>query len=657
MRKIALFVILCTLLMPVLYAQNAVSLFNRGEENFQDKNWDDALYYYKKSLEKNPYYTKAILKIIEVNLQKIKNYNEAEQYIKKLLKIDPKNLKGLNFQGLHALIQYNIEKTRDKRSKAEKALNEALKIFSKITKIDPLNYNGPLGLAKVYIKKRYFTQAEKYLKKLIKINEKRIDAYLTYSELYIIQNKLSKAEKKIKRGEYFHPDHPDIYYYFGLINDKNNNKKEAQYYYEKAYYKDHDNPDTVLNLADIYFSLRQWDKAAEFINNSLNNFPDMPLLYNKLALAYQFNNNIDKALDNFKKTYELNTTDDIIKYHLENLLISKRKLYNKDRKKFSGLHFQTAKKFDENFYKYDALYEYKRGLQIHSDNKKQRYNLAKLYKRMGFHEKYLKELKIVLMLDPGDQLLKDKFEKARTFKSTRLSYKLGINQYKIKKDRYNIFIPSFNKKKNSFINNQTGKIIADSINNHLNLYNKFRVNNNKNDNTDYYFYLQRNEIKKIAKQKKADYYVFGQFTENSDFLSVDFKLFPVKQDEPVKSFTGISRGKDKLYFLSKDIASQINDFFKVKGAIIKIKTDNNIIINLGKNDRIKKGDKIEIYNKGSIAKDFDLNKYSKKQPVKTGSAKIIRIDEQIAEARLEKLDYINKVSLNDTVYLIKKKGK
>ncbi len=623
-----------------LYAQSAVELYNKGENNLEQQKWDDALYYYKKALQENSYYTKAILKIIQVNL-KIKNYEEAGKYIDKLLKIDPENIEGINFQGELALIL-----NKD---------NDAFKIYARAKKIDPLNYNALHGLAKVYIRKKDFSQAEKYLKKLIKIDKKRIDAYLTYAEFYIIKNKLDNAEKMIKKAEYYHPDHADIYFYYGLVYDKENKKEFARDYYEKAYYQNKNNSDTILNLLDIYFSLREWEKAMKFAQNSLNEFPDIPLLYNKLALSYQFSDDIENALMNFKKAYKLNTADDIIQYHLEDLFVAEKSFYDKDRKKFAHMHFQKAMTADRNYYKYDALYEYKRGLQIQSEDWQQRYNLAILYKEMGFSEKYLKELEIALMLNRDNQKIKDKLEKAYTYRAKRLSTQLGIEQYKIEKDRIRVFSPCFNKAGNDYINNQTGKVIADSINNHLSLNNMFELIKYDNENVDLYFNLNRNQIKKMAKEYKTDYYVYGTFKENTDYLSVEFKFYPVNGDEPIKSFTSVSRGKDKLYYVSKDIAKQINDLFKVKGTIINIKVDNNIIINLGRDDTVEKGDRIEIYSRAGISKDFALNKYSKIAPKMVASAKIIRVDEQIVEAELEKPDYINKISLNDKVYLIKKK--
>ncbi|MBU1077955.1 MAG: tetratricopeptide repeat protein [Spirochaetes bacterium] len=635
-NRLIFIIIVC--LCSSLYAQNAVDLYNTGEEHFQRSNWDDALYYYKQALEKNPYYSKALIRIITINY-KINNYEETEKYVNKLLKTAPNNTDGLVYKGKLKLIEQKDD--------------EALKIFTQVKKIEPMNYDALLGIAKVYIKRRYYDEAKKYLDKVLRIDEKRVDGYVVYAEFYIARKKLKEAKAKLKKGEYFNPADPGIYFYYGLIYDKENDFRQARVYYEKSYYSDPEDHNTVLNLSDVYFKLGEWTKAIEFIENSISAFPNMSPLYNKLALSYQFNNDIDNAVKNFIKAYELKSTDDIIKFQLEDVLILKRSFYNKDRKRFAGMHFKNADNYNKNFNRYDALYEYKRGLQLHSENWKERYNLANLYKRTGFLEKYLKELQVALMLDPNNKYINDKLEVARTFKKDRLSYELGIDQYKVNKDRIKIYVPAFNKNDNNYINNQSGKVVAESIKNHLNLYSKFEVIFDTKDTADHYFNVNRNEVRKTARSLGADYYLFGSLKENEDYLSINFKIYPVRNDEPVNTFSGVARGKDKLYYLSKDMASQINGFFRISGTVIRIE-GNDIVVNVGQDEEIKKGDILEIYDQGGLSKDFHLHKFYKRPGKVRGTAKVTRIDEQIALAALEDLDFVNKVSVNDKIVLIKK---
>jgi len=632
---------------------NAVEFYNMGEESFNKNTFDEALYYYKKALDENPYYTKAILRVIEINVL-LNNLSEADLYIKKLLNVSPDNIKGLIYKGNLYLKLYKNKSVQNLKE-AKKYLKTSEKSFLKILNIKPLNYDAILGMAKIALIRNDFLTARDYLNKLLKINKDRIDAYLIYADMFIMKNKYKKAKEFLKKAEHIFPNNPKIFYYYGLINEKKNNLKRAKFFYERSYYYNPFNSNTVLNLLNIYFKLRDWKKVIDFAEKSLEDFPDTYLLYNKQGLAYFFKNDIDKCIKNLKKSYELNSTDDIVKYYLEEVLINKKSFYTEDRKKFAEKHFLQAERYNKNFYTKDALFEFKRGLQIYSEDWKRRYELSLLYKKLGLLEKYLKELKIAITLNPYNTKLKDKYEIAKTFRKKRLGYELKINQYEISKDKIKIFTPSLNPEGNNYLHNQTGLVLGLSINNHLRLFNKFRVIDPEIDNPDFYFPLSRKKCKYLAKINGADYYLFGSFTENGEYISVSVKLYPVLGDEEIVKFESVAKGKDKIYFLSKDIAQKINDFFKTFGSIIKIKTDNNFIINLGTADGVKKGDRIEIYDKGSIYKDFIFHKYFKKPPQKVGTAKIIKVDEQIAEAEPEKITYIDKISLNDKVFLIQKK--
>ncbi len=92
------------------------------------------------------------------------------------------------------------------------------------------------------------------------------------------------------------------------------------------------------------------------------------------------------------------------------------------------------------------------------------------------------------------------------------------------------------------------------------------------------------------------------------------------------------------------------------GTIIKIR-DKEIIVNLGIDDRIQRGDRLEIYNKGSLNKNLTLEQYSKIEPKIIGYAKIKDSDEQISLAELEKPMYVDQVSVNYTVKVVKEKKK
>ncbi len=632
-----LFLVFNIFILSSLKGESALSYFQKGEKYFSEKDYDNALYYYKKSLMKNRYYTKSLYKLALIN-KLLGNKKEEEKYLKRLIKINPYHLNALLM-----LTDLYISKNK---------IKEAERICKKLLKKYPLNYDATIYLAKVYMIKKYYPYAEKKLKEAIKIDNNRAEAYIVYGELEIIKKRYKKAEEFLKKALYYEPDNYKGYFYYGVLNVKKGNISEAVNYFSKAYNLNSEDTSIIFNLSDLYFKLQNWDKAEEFLKKALKNYSDLYILYYKLGLVYQFKDMFDEAGENYKKALNLKSSDVISRYIYENNLIKHFSFYNPDRIFYSRFHIKRAKEYENKNQLMDALYEYKRGLKLFSEKWQDRYNLALLYKKMGFLEKYLKELKLAYTLNPEKIELKFKYEMALKFKEKRLSYKLKINQYDIPKDKVKILVLNFKAIDNQYIHNYAGKIIADSISENFLLYNKFK-NYDFIDNK-YYFIQDRNDIKKIAMKNGFDYYAYGFYKENEDYLYVNFDIYSVKRDESIKKIEAISSGKDRLYLIGKNVVKKLFKFFPTTGKIID-KKDNYIVINLGLADGLKIRDKIEIYSNESIEKDFTFMRFFRKNPHKKATATIYKLDEQISLAKLDSGYKSWNINLNDRVKVVKKK--
>jgi len=639
MRKLFILFFIITLYCTELFSENANNYFNRAENYFKDRKYKDAIYYYKKSVEKNPYYTIAIYKIGK-SYYSINRIDNAIKYYKKALNTNPNYLPALNSIG-YAYISKGKNST-------------ALSYFKKALDISPLNYDALVGMARVYFIYSDYEKSENYLKQALSRDKSRAEAYIQLSHIYVAKRKYKKALSLLNTALRYNPQEYKIYLNKGLVYKKKGDLIKSKNEYEKAYSINSDDISVILNLSELYIKRNDWRKAVKFLEKTIKVYPNVKSLYSKLAFAYQMINKNDKALENLRKVVNMDINDDILVYHYENLLIKNRSLYNPERIKEAKKHFTRAKKFLNNNNRYDAITEYRRALQLYSDNWQERYNLALLYKKMGQLGKYLKELKIAIKLNPSNVNLKDKLEFAERFRYKRLSYKLDIDQYSVPKDKIKILILNFVPIKDKYLYIQSGKIIADSINNHLRSFAKFKVYS-MSDNK-YYRPYSRNNIRILAEKLNADYFVYGSFEENENYISLKFNLYSTKEDEPIKEFKTTLRGKNKLYKLSKDIARQMNDFFPVYGHILEIK-DNNIIINIGFNEGIKKGDTLGIYGGSNLVENYKYYTYDEVSKGKKCDAKIVATDEEISIARTVKKWDINKVSINDRIKVVKKRKK
>ncbi len=76
----------------------------------------------------------------------------------------------------------------------------------------------------------------------------------------------------------------------------------------------------ILEAVYFYFQNQKYKKAIKILKKEIINFPDdVDLLYN-LAILYESVNEFDKARDFFKKVLELDKNNEDAKKHLEKLI-------------------------------------------------------------------------------------------------------------------------------------------------------------------------------------------------------------------------------------------------------------------------------------------------------------------------------------------------
>lgn len=640
MKKIIVSLLLFFCALPLSGATSSEH-YQKGEELMEQKNPEEALFYFKKALEKNPYFSKALLRIARIGME-MQNYAESQRYLDRFLKLAPRDPEGLNLQGDLYLARNNTA--------------GALESFEKSKKNDPLNYGALEGLARVALRQKNYGLAESRLNALLKIDPEREEAYISFARLYLMKKRTGDAEKYVNQGLARHPESPVIYFFKGVLENKKKNPAKARVYFEKSFSYNPASADTILNLIRVYFTLRDWNKAEEFLEKMLVKWPDQSLLHNQLGLARQLNSKPAGAADSFKRSHDLNITDDVVRFHWEDFLVRKKSFYDPDRKKLAAFHFDLAGKHDAAFRYQDALYEYKRGLTLHSENALQRDRLGLLYKKNRLLEKYLKELQAAALLDPENKSLSDRLEKARTFRKSQLSFRLGIDQYGAAKERVRIFLAPFERPEEGYLHFQAGQVIAESISRHLGLYNKFETAAGDADDPDLYFHPERNKLRQMARQARCDYYLHGGFREEADFISAEFSLYSVREDEPLRSFVCSGRGREKLYVLSADAARQLDSFFPARGTILMIR-DGRLAVNLGSDDRIKVKDRLAVYSRSSLSKDAVLEQYTRESSGIIGYAVVRELDEQICLAEPEDPALLDRISVNDQVRLAEKKGK
>lgn len=147
-------------------------------------------------------------------------YDEAIEFLRQVLKIDPKSVAAYNQMGL-------IYSEADQR-------NEAIDSFKKSLEMEPQNLQARLGLGEVYSK--------------------------------MTRNDLAVAE--FLKAESLKPNDTELLFKIALEYWYNQKLEEAAKYYQKIIAITPDHIQTHLNLISVYEKLKNWEKALEEIETS-----------------------------------------------------------------------------------------------------------------------------------------------------------------------------------------------------------------------------------------------------------------------------------------------------------------------------------------------------------------------------------------------------
>lgn len=239
--------------------------------------------------------------------------------------------------------------------KPEKALQDITKALdnkqtpAQVVKFfKDLGITGMLSMVKgfiFYFKAQAHGQLGEIDTAMVSIN-RAIEYYSTYGPsyelrglIYFNQNKSSLAYKNFQKAVEINPKSVNTWNLMGLINFYRGNYNEAVAQYQKANQLNPKAMNVLVNMSLAYWLQGNRVKAFEAMGKVLRGKPGPEYFYH-YAYFHHLNGNLDKAMVNFKKAYDLNS--DILKIRAT---VINRAPASSPTRKFYQDQLKTAKKY------------------------------------------------------------------------------------------------------------------------------------------------------------------------------------------------------------------------------------------------------------------------------------------------------------------------
>lgn len=605
-------------------------LYNKGAELEAEGDLYKAYDFYQQSLKLNPSYIEPLLGLTAI-LFKMQQFDQALEFVERSIDLDPNNQEILN---LKARILIGLGH-----------FDEAKEIFEKILHSNKNNLNARLGLADLQAIYGLYSSAITSYHSILKGYPQNSRALMAIVLIYEDMKNFEEADHYIKTTISAYPNNISIrllaarHYY--------NNKKyllaENQAKFALKIAKDKIEP--AILLAKIYLSQGHLYQALDLLLE-YEESENLDILY-LLAYTYDELGNFSKAILYYKKLLALNPGDEITRIALEETVRVNSEFNSEHRVELANFHFDLAREFKNRSYFQKAYLAYRRGLSLSPHSSLGISGLADIYKINDYLSKYHKKIQELHEMDIENIRLKDILEVYETKVSDFVSTRWKIDQFLINRDEIKAAMFYIIDDANKLEHYNAGKNLLAYFNHVFTGYEGVRIVNKQCKVKDY------SEAFKLAQESGAEYFFILNFEEIKNIFSTNINVYFTSSGILLDNLSVTSAGNNRVI---DNFSILVRDFFSlmpVRGSILNLNFEK-ALINLGKVDGIKVGDKLSIIRREFLSLKGRGFGFDYPNEYLVGEIEVLAVDDLVAEGRVVKKLHYNYINQRDYVIFEKK---
>lgn len=182
----------------------------------------------------------------------------------------------------------------------------AAEAFLKALEEDKNNPNILNNIGLCYSKLAKDDLATEYFIKALSFNSKSVQTYINLADVYFRNKNIIDAINLLENAVTLMPQEIALKHYLSRFYLEDCRYDLAMEQLFEILDIDSDNLDAYWDLGNIQFEVGDYDSAIDNYENVLDKVTDNAVLYYQTAIAYEANDNIDKAISNHLKAVSCN---------------------------------------------------------------------------------------------------------------------------------------------------------------------------------------------------------------------------------------------------------------------------------------------------------------------------------------------------------------
>ena len=185
---------------------------------------------------------------------------------------------------------------------------ESIQVIEKLLKNEPSDLDALLAMARTYEKARQFETAAKMIdraSKLARTDRARISVLSAYGSVYERAKEFDRAESQFRELLKIDPNNANALNYLGyMFADRGVHLDEAHDLIQRALDIEPDNGAYLDSLGWVYYRQDKLDLAVKFLERSLRQYRNDPIIHGHLGDAYFKQGRVESAKEHWRRGLE-----------------------------------------------------------------------------------------------------------------------------------------------------------------------------------------------------------------------------------------------------------------------------------------------------------------------------------------------------------------
>jgi tetratricopeptide (TPR) repeat protein len=611
---------------PGLFAADARDAYLAGAAAQGTEDYPLAVEKYKEALGINPAYLEPMTGLAESFLA-LEEYDEAARWAAQALTFDPRNP---DLQVLEGRIRIGQGKLADART-----------LFNQVLAVQPNNVEARLGNAEADIAEGRPKSALSRYTQALALAPESTKALLSLATLSDESGDRAAAGRYYELALKSHSSDPQVQLAAAAWYAATGRYDEAEKHAQTALSIQPGLGRASVLLGQIYLQTGRNPDAIAVLTNVVSADRSDSVAWYALGLAYRSSGDTARALNSFASALAARPDDEVSRIAQEATAISSLPLGDPQRAKMAAAHVSLGLEQEQRSYLEKALAEYRRALILDPTSRDARVGYARIYRIMGFPDKFLSELKVLAGLGVKDTYVSDQMEAYTSSLAGSLSRTWGYDQYNIDRRRFAIpvyTIPSLDR----LVHPLAGEDVARYFASLLGRYDAITVPDAPSVVSGF------DDAFRAARGGGTDYFVVLSIDEADRSLSVTADLYLSRTGGRIASFAGFRTGNDRVRDSLMKLAADIASTLPVRGTLLVRKFGQGLI-DIGTMQGLKSGATLSIVRQGGVRLRPDGPGLAWDDKDVLGDFTVTAVDEAVAEGSIKGRGYFDYVNARDEV--------